>query len=321
MAMSHGHSSHHRRTPSGPKSPKSRSTRPSIHRRGTSSANISISKLGSGHSRSVAVEDDDLLPEMASSFLNYCAMCEKQITVPDSRLLYCSESCRRKDSHKPLSASLPSSTTIPPSFTPPTSPMSCPTYIVAPLTPTKAPITIPSRIPTDTVEAKTDLDPTEWKPVISSEASEALSPSIMTSDAWKYLARFHSDDSVPALRRMKGHAHSQSSTSVSTLPSLSRTLSSSSSSSASSVSSSAQSYVGHVYGSHRPLPPRHRTCFSGRSSISKGVELITPQITVVPDTSVDAPNSGSIFPAGSRLWDEKSQAKATPVITVSEATK
>ncbi|KAL4917482.1 life-span regulatory factor-domain-containing protein [Aspergillus aurantiobrunneus] len=307
MTQSNG-LSHHRRTPSGPNSSKLRAARPSFHRRGTSFANISISKLGSGQVRS-ATTDDDPMPEMAASFLNYCAMCEKQITVPDNRLLYCSESCRRKDTHKPLSASLSSYSSISTPSTPPSSPPMSPPTIVAPLLPTKAPVTAsqPIRIPTDSHEAKTDLDPTEWKPVIPTDARHS---SLMTSDAWKYLSQFHGDDSVLPIRRARGR--NQSSTSLSTLPSLSHTPLT-----PSSVSSSASDYMGHMYESvHRPLPPRHKPCFSGSGSVSKGVELVVPHIAVIPDSPVDTSNSGCIFPASSGLWNENT--KDTPVITVSE---
>ncbi|KAL4935037.1 hypothetical protein BDV06DRAFT_229196 [Aspergillus oleicola] len=90
--MTHGTSFHHRRSPSGPKSPKARSARPSIHRKGTSSGNLSIYKLGSGQLRTVAVDDDEPLPEMASSFLNFCAMSAvaktpSNLSPPPSNLL------------------------------------------------------------------------------------------------------------------------------------------------------------------------------------------------------------------------------------------
>lgn len=68
MTQSNG-LSHHRRSPSGSNSSK-RPARPAIHRKGTSFANISISKLGSGQARTAST-DDDRTPEMAASFLNY----------------------------------------------------------------------------------------------------------------------------------------------------------------------------------------------------------------------------------------------------------
>ncbi|KAG0138851.1 hypothetical protein HOY82DRAFT_6849 [Tuber indicum] len=38
---------------------------------------------------------------MATSFLPFCAHCENQIVVPNTKILYCSEKCRRKDQSKP----------------------------------------------------------------------------------------------------------------------------------------------------------------------------------------------------------------------------
>ncbi|KAL6235365.1 hypothetical protein BDW75DRAFT_142081 [Aspergillus navahoensis] len=301
--------SHHRRSSSGSSSSKSRTSKQSIYRKGASS---SISKLGSGQVRQTIEPDGDWMPEMAS-FLNYCGMCDKQITVPDDRLLYCSESCRRKDSKKPLSASFPSPSPLPTykPYRPYPSRKSTPD-IVAPLTPTKAPVMAsqPIRIPTDMHESKTDIDPTEWKPVIP---TDDRSSNVMASDAWKYLSKFHGDESVLPMRRAKGH--NTSSTSLSTLPSLSNTPST-----PSSVSSIASDYMSHMYESaHRPLPPRHKACFSGSGSVTKGVELVVPHIVVIPDSRVDTANSGSIFPAGSGLWNAK--AEATPAVVVHEGTE
>ncbi|KAL0632001.1 hypothetical protein Q9L58_009127 [Maublancomyces gigas] len=61
---------------------------------------------------------------MATSFLPFCAHCEKQIIVPNTSILYCSEKCRRKDQAKPPpipigSSSLPSTSGWP---TPPLTP-------------------------------------------------------------------------------------------------------------------------------------------------------------------------------------------------------
>ncbi|KAK9491394.1 hypothetical protein V1508DRAFT_422113 [Lipomyces doorenjongii] len=33
------------------------------------------------------------------SFLPYCTVCDKQLSVPNNNILYCSEKCRRKDAH------------------------------------------------------------------------------------------------------------------------------------------------------------------------------------------------------------------------------
>ena len=116
-------SSHpHRRTPSF-NPPKVKSARPTLHRRSTT--HHSIFKLGSGQPKQSVVQDNSH-SEMAASFLNFwyvtsnvislilpvclsantlhsahslflrltlscSAMCERQITVPDNSLLYCSE--------------------------------------------------------------------------------------------------------------------------------------------------------------------------------------------------------------------------------------
>ncbi|KAL5333427.1 hypothetical protein BJX70DRAFT_67271 [Aspergillus crustosus] len=239
-------------------------------------------------------------------------MCERQITVPDNRLLYCSESCRRKDTHKPLSASFSSfssySSMSAPS-TPPSSPPMSPRTIVAPLMPTRASVTSsqPIRIPTDMQDSKTDLDPTEWKPVISKDTRT----NIMTSDAWRYLSQFHGDESVLPTRRAR--IQNQSSTSLSTLPSLSHTPST-----VSSVSSSASDYMSYMHESmHRPLPPRHKPSFSGSGSVSKGVELVIPHVAVIPDSPIDVTNSGSLFLISSGPWAEKTAAiTTTTVVTV-----
>ena len=130
-------SSHpHRRTPSF-NPPKVKSARPTLHRRSTT--HHSIFKLGSGQPKQSVVQDNSH-SEMAASFLNFwyvtsnvislilpvclsanilhsahslflrltlscSAMCERQITVPDNSLLYCSE--RSVFAYKNLS--LPSS--------------------------------------------------------------------------------------------------------------------------------------------------------------------------------------------------------------------
>ncbi|RAL12148.1 uncharacterized protein BO97DRAFT_434529 [Aspergillus homomorphus CBS 101889] len=312
---------HHRRTPSGSNTTKVRTSRPALHRRGTSFVTHSISKLGSGQPTKHLEVEDDRQPEMAASFLNFCAMCERQITVPDNTLLYCSESCRRKDSHKPLSASFPSTSSMSSSSTPPTSPLMSPRMIVAPLTPTKSSTRLSSsaRIPGEWLDAKPDQDPTEWKPVIPMGTGTT---SLATSDAWKYLSQFHNEDSGAPLRR-PGFGH-RSSASLSTLmsatgpaPSLTHTPSTV----ASSFSSNASDYVGQMHDPvYRPLPPRHNphTC---SSSATKGVELVVPHVHVQAEgvSLVDMSDEGSIFPASSALWNEKPLSKTSTLTTTLDA--
>lgn len=45
--------------------------------------------MGTGISIGPIVEQE--VPGMASSFLQYCATCEKQIFTPNNSILYCSE--------------------------------------------------------------------------------------------------------------------------------------------------------------------------------------------------------------------------------------
>ncbi|KAF7175371.1 hypothetical protein CNMCM7691_007962 [Aspergillus felis] len=318
MTQSNSHL-HHRRTPSSNGS-KVRTSRPALHRKGTSSVNHSISKLGSGQVRRPEPESDHQ-PDMAASFLNFCAMCERQITVPDNSLLYCSESCRRKDSHKPLSASFPPSGSIHYSRSPPTSLVSF-RMIVAPMTPTKVPgkSTPSTGIPTDFHDSNVDQDPSEWKPVIP--AGHGHTGSLASTEAWHYLSQFHaSEPSFPRRRHGAGH---RSSASLSTLmsatapvPSLTHTPSTT----ASSFSSTASDYIGYMPdSSHRPLPPRHNPYFSNGAGVTKSVELVVPHVDTpsVHANAVDMSDSGSIFPASSSLWNE-SLAGRTPTETVTKA--
>ncbi|EEP75894.1 predicted protein [Uncinocarpus reesii 1704] len=43
---------------------------------------------------------------MAASFIQFCATCENQITIPDNAILYCSTRCRNADTLKPIALSL-----------------------------------------------------------------------------------------------------------------------------------------------------------------------------------------------------------------------
>lgn len=155
-------------------------------------------------------EDDD----MTSSFLQYCAMCEKQIVIPNSSFLYCSESCRRKDAHihdsnPSLSIDLAMSPTFPPSseeanFSPRT--------ILPAKMPTPRPLD--PRIPPVSHEGKADLDPTEWKPADDGSSDPNKPPSLppsTTASTWKpklphrpsseaytYLSQFHRSAPPPS---------------------------------------------------------------------------------------------------------------------------
>jgi len=172
----------------------------------------------------------------------------------------------------------------------------------------------PTRVPfvgklSHTHDAKSDLDPTEWKPVLLRSTS-----SLSTSDAWNYLSQFHggepmqptvhrSSSSLPALAGGASNGHA----SHSHVPSLTNTPSV-----ASSVSSTASDYLGSMYEA-RPLPPRHNPYFSG-TSVSKGVELVVPHIAINDDLGpVDVADSGSIFPASSAVWEDSCEKRSAPI--------
>ncbi|THC99540.1 hypothetical protein EYZ11_001000 [Aspergillus tanneri] len=180
------------------------------------------------------------------------------------------------------------------------------------MTPTKAPaMSTPAiRIPGKFNDAKTEEDPSEWKPVISMGSS---SPSALgSSEAWHYLSQFHGRE-APLLRRPKTNRHSSSSLSTlisatGPLPSLAHTPSTV----ASSISSCASDISYVPDSSHRPLPPRHNPCFSSSASATKGVELVVPHVeTRVKEIYVD-PTRGSIFPATSSIWNDHA-GEMTPV--------
>lgn len=144
---------------------------------------------------------------MAASFLQFCATCEKQITIPSNAVLYCSASCRDHDSQKPLAISLLTfeslSPTTPSLLTPPFTPSLSPeintpimeaTRCHTPCTSHPHPYyhhNVPTiRLPpSDLHQAKTDLDPTEWKPKIHSPA-RMMARSAESTAAFKYLAQF-----------------------------------------------------------------------------------------------------------------------------------
>lgn len=169
------------------------------------------------------------------------------------------------------------------------------------------------RIPSDLHDSKSDLDPTEWKPIISGggrHGRNGSSTSLASSDAWAYLSQFHyhRDDarissSTPTLHAMpfrRAPTTRNSTTSLSTMgtPSLVNTPSTTTASSSvtSSPPSSSGDYISaaaatsYGYGAYsyaadaaamdpgRPLPPRHNPSFSTTAGATKGVELVVPHI-------------------------------------------
>jgi hypothetical protein len=183
---------------------------------------------------------------------------------------------------------------------PPTSPPLSPRTIVAPMIPTRisssTPTTIPAiRIPPTPHNAKSDLDPTEWKPVLGARTTS--SSSLATSDAWGYLSQFHGGSTTLLARRSHRSTLSLSTLDVGATPSLTHAPSV-----ASSLSSTASDEGIHE-AMHRPLPPRHNPFFSLSHATEKGVALVVPHVEAVAVRDVES-DSGSIFPASSAVWED-----------------
>lgn len=209
------------------------------------------------------------------------------------------------------------------------------------MTPTgrSSPRPIPAlRIPSEFHDSNTDLDPTEWKPVIARRNRSCVS--LTSSDAWHYLSHFHGgEESLPVYPRRYNPEH-PSTTSLSGLmngtaamPSLTHTPSTE----ASSFNSNSD-YIGYLqeFTGTRPLPPRHNPSYSGSAAATKGVELVMPHITPLPveeqtdtmDTPVVEPKNMAPHSTGAVNHDEeetenmwaKSQVQTPPVPAVSSFT-
>lgn len=185
------------------------------------------------------------------------------------------------------------------------------------------------RIHSDLHDSQSDLDPTEWKPIIAGgdggqqHGRNASSSSIASSDAWTYLSQFHYHREDPRIStstpstllhammpfRRAPVTTRNSTTSLSTLdtPSLVNTPSptTASSSVTSSPPSSSGDYISaagttttsYGYGvyaytaadSGRPLPPRHNPSFSTSAGATKGVELVVPHIITSAEDGHEGP--------------------------------
>lgn len=225
--------------------------------------------------------------------------------------------CRRKDSAKPLSISIATTSAMSsPINSPPTSPEPAPRTIVAPMAPTKvsfSPASIPSvRIPRDLHDAKADVDPTEWKPrdrssspggtSIGSGASVSGGRTGRPSAAYHYLSQFHRPRSASPHSGSSSNPSSTASTATGTalpLPSLAHSpASASSSSSSSSLTGSTVSEtpymnyaMAHMSSAHRPLAPRSFSSSSFATTYAAGgtrdkFDLVVPCIPIAKDESV-----------------------------------
>ncbi|SMR49199.1 unnamed protein product [Zymoseptoria tritici ST99CH_1E4] len=270
---------HHARTGSkGTKvlPPHARPAKPPVLRRGTSynkaeshhqHSHSSGTKAASRKVEEPADEDEE---SGMSSFLQYCATCERQIITPGSTILYCSEACRKKDISRP--PSIPSLHAISPFTESPYSPFDLPSGDIMPQ---RSPTVLR---PLSIASSASDFD-------LSSLAAADYSP--LTSSPWRresddpalrYLDQFSSD---LALRR-----RSRTRESSSGLPSLVHSPSSSYGTVASSSTASSQHHHGHVH--HHPAPPpppttttttttmNKRDMYSTSHHTSKSIDLVMP---------------------------------------------
>ncbi|MCJ1470604.1 hypothetical protein MMC07_009250 [Pseudocyphellaria aurata] len=216
-----------------------------------------------GREEDTVVDEED---DMGSSFLQYCAMCEKQIVVPNNSILYCSENCRRKDGCQ-APASSPYLPLFSPSLNHYISGEDCEDILGlkarnASARQQSADSLLSPRIPPLTHEGKSDLDPSEWKPNLSPRSS---------SEAFQYLSQFHRSSASLAPSRRPTLPTRRTTASVAiTTPSLSHTPTTS--------TSSDESLAGTPYEfATRPLLPRHDPTYSA-SAGTKSVDLVIPHL-------------------------------------------
>lgn len=176
--------------------------------------------------------------------------------------------CRRKDTNKPIS--LPTT----PAVSPPSTAPSSPRAILPPSTPTGISyMDYPStRFPADVHHAKSDLDPTEWKP--------KGTRNLRNSEAHRYLSQFHrasmsisdENEKIETTRPPMHRSHTSMTSRMST-PSLA------------STPTTATSSLSMDYDfSTRALPPRHNPMYSASAGMTKDIGLVTPHI--VPGVGV-----------------------------------
>ncbi|KAL8944616.1 MAG: hypothetical protein Q9216_000313 [Gyalolechia sp. 2 TL-2023] len=199
-------------------------------------------------------EDDD---DMATSFLQFCTTCDRQILVPKNSLLYCSERCKRIDAEyipnyrcctSPSSPALNDESDTDAFGSKNRGPMErampTPRHLFS------------ARIPPKAHEGKSDLDPTEWKPKC---------PHRPTSDASSYLGQFHRKPPTSWSPRRPAAIHAQTMSSVPlTAPSLSATPCASSISSGDSVAGTPYDFA-------------NRSLMHSNTAAIKSVDLVTPQ--------------------------------------------
>lgn len=246
MATHHHHASRSSNHSKRPLPAHARPSKPGPLSKRSNSHGASKGGQKVAHHRDEEPEDDE---SMAASFLNFCTTCEKQIIVPSNSVLYCSESCRKRDNEK--SFMFPSD--------------------ISPTT------TIFTNIPFDIGhrDIVPPRSPTHPKSKRSSCAFSDSDDNMLSGDershypdseASRYLRHFqsstYSGETTVRPQRPRFNRASTSQVTFSAAPSLSHTP-------ASSVS-----YSLPYTPSTRPLPPRTNPHASSYSS--KSIDLVTP---------------------------------------------
>ncbi|KAF2477557.1 uncharacterized protein BDR25DRAFT_2008 [Lindgomyces ingoldianus] len=246
------------------------------------------------HPKEEDFEDEEV---MATSFLQYCTTCEKQIIVPNNSVLYCSESCRTKDNEKAISCSIDPS--------PPSTPFANFSFedfhfrdIVPPRSPT-AP--------------RSQRSSCAFSELSSDDNAASGDEKLRGSEASKYLRQFQSATAMAETTmgpsRPRYNRASTSQATFSAAPSLSHTP-------ASSISFSLP-----YTPSTRPLPPRtnpHSSSYGSRS-----INLVTPLSH--PATAPSSPPQYSLKSAPisrtsiSSVEGEIRYEKKSPIPSVSPA--
>ncbi|KAF2742882.1 hypothetical protein M011DRAFT_522004 [Sporormia fimetaria CBS 119925] len=244
---------HHIRHPSASKRPQQALVWPNKPANSSKKKSVCAPKKKAAPPTDNTCDDDDL---MATSFLQYCTTCEKQIITPSNIVLYCSERCRNIDNNKspPRPADWPpdvmssSSTSLESQYFP---------DIVPPCSPTA-----PSKRSSWALSEKSTDE--------SALAHEAKPKK--ESEAHIWLRQFHSNPDKTFGRPIRPRiarattSHGMSSTA----PSLSHTP------------TSSVSYSLPYTPSARPLPPR--TNPHGSSYGAKSTDLLNPLIYSAPST-------------------------------------
>ncbi|KAF2248225.1 hypothetical protein BU26DRAFT_329508 [Trematosphaeria pertusa] len=203
------------------------------------------------HSTEEDFEDEEV---MATSFLQFCTTCEKQIIVPSNSVLYCSESCRKKDTEKQFS--------FPFDQSPPPTPFS--TFSNFSFDDFHFRDIVPPRSPTQPRSKRSSCAFSEMSSDDNTASGDEKSRT--DSEASRYLRQFqspaYSGETTVRPRRPRYNRASTSQVTFSAAPSLSHTP-------ASSVSFSLP-----YTPSTRPLPRRtnpHSSSYGSRS-----IDLVTP---------------------------------------------